>query len=732
MNHHVLTGLTPKTLAGYLAGLGLFRVLSTQVDRSAKMSWQDDVCAIYTTVNDIPTWFINHYKPTPLFSPWNGGSGFGAKDKTPKETLGKLLTTDSERFSEFKLVYAFIIETLNKSERHKWPKEVLVRALRNGLTGGARQWLDAVVVLASSPLNETLKFPALGGTGGNDGRLELSSNFHQRLFDVIPELGADRMKSASWFEALLYGTMSAPLVKAAIGQFDAVSSGLPGSSGAGSSVSLVNPWQLILLLEGICLFAATTTKRQGEHGSFVSAPFTVQGNPGGPNGGAWVEQSRGEVWVPLFDAPSSLTAVKSLFSGARASWNRRSATKAAHMYASIHSLGVSRGVDRFGRFGLLQRNGLAFSSVLLDQVEVKPIPAVNIATEIEPYKDSIARGSGKAIQHFSRRADTSMLEFARHPDALALVDWLHDLALIRLAASRSSSALEKVRTGTALPRASAAPGLLAASLKNSPEWRVAAALASSQFHYMLRQGKPSWVPMSVLLLGGPRSRGRSWEQPVAVCPDVRPISDSMGDVLRWWSHQSPVPADKLHAGISLPSFQRQTCSLYDAYAFAEGLLDEREIHRATLAFCMLDWDTRIIWDSQPCTVTAFNANVELLKYFARGRVAADIVTTSTPAASVRRGLHATWIRQLLLGSTPANRVLAEASSWTERRDIYVNVKPMGTWRWDAQRRPLSPVTINNDLDARRLAASLLLTSSLSRSPSTKQQPLEQQEMELTQ
>lgn len=732
MNHHVFPGLTPKTLAGYLAGLGMFRILSTQADRSAKLSWQDDVCAIHTTVDDVPGWFVNHYIPTPVFSPWNGGSGFGAKDKTPKETLDNLLSTDSERFSEFKRVYGFIIETIDKGQRNKWSKEVLVRALRNGLTGGARQWLDAVVVLASSPLDEALKYPALGGTGGNDGRLELSSNFHQRLFDVIPELGGDRSRSVAWFQALISGTTPEPLVKAAIGQFDPVSSGLPGSAGSGSSDSLVNPWQLILVLEGMCLFAASATKRQGEHGSFVSAPFTVQGNPGGPNSGAWDEDSRGEVWVPLFDAPSTLTTVQSLFSGARASWNGRSSTKAAHMYASVHSLGVSRGVDRFGRFGLLQRNGLSFTSVLLDMVDVNSVPDVNIATAIEPYKDSIAKGAGDAMKGFSQRADVSMLEFARRPDALSLVDWLHDLALIRLAVSRSESAQDSVRTGTALPCVSAANDLLGSSLRGSPEWRVAAALASSRFHYVGRDDKPTWMTMSVLLLGGPRGRGQAWEQPVAVCPDVRPISDAIGDVLQWWSLQSPVPADKLHAGISLPSFQGQTCLLADARAFAEGLLDEREIHRATLAFCMLDWDEQISLGGKPRTLTAFNANVELLKYFARGRVAADIVTTSTPTASERRGLHATWIRQLLLGSTPANRVLAEASSWTKRRDVYVNVNPTGTWRWDAQRRLLSPVAINNDLDARRLAASLLLTSSLSRSPSTKQQSLEQQEMEPTQ
>ena len=38
-----------------------------------------------------PDGWLSEYVPTPVLSPWNGGSGFGAKDKEPKRRLEALL-----------------------------------------------------------------------------------------------------------------------------------------------------------------------------------------------------------------------------------------------------------------------------------------------------------------------------------------------------------------------------------------------------------------------------------------------------------------------------------------------------------------------------------------------------------------------------------------------------------------------------------------------------------------
>ncbi len=78
---HVLPGLRPEPLASYLTGLGLIRVVGEQADPDAAAAWAPDGLAVTTTVQDIAAWLAASYVPTPVLSPWNNGSGFGAKDK---------------------------------------------------------------------------------------------------------------------------------------------------------------------------------------------------------------------------------------------------------------------------------------------------------------------------------------------------------------------------------------------------------------------------------------------------------------------------------------------------------------------------------------------------------------------------------------------------------------------------------------------------------------------------
>ena len=83
----VLAGLRPEPLASYLAGLGLVRLVGEQSDPAATFAWSPDGLVIDTTVADVARWLTDEYVPTPVLSPWNGGSGFGPKDVEPKKRL---------------------------------------------------------------------------------------------------------------------------------------------------------------------------------------------------------------------------------------------------------------------------------------------------------------------------------------------------------------------------------------------------------------------------------------------------------------------------------------------------------------------------------------------------------------------------------------------------------------------------------------------------------------------
>ena len=90
ITRHLLPGLRPEPLASYLAGLGLIRLLGEQADPGATAAWTPDGLAITTAVPDIARWLAAEYVPTPVLSPWNGGSGFGSKDKEPLRRLEAL------------------------------------------------------------------------------------------------------------------------------------------------------------------------------------------------------------------------------------------------------------------------------------------------------------------------------------------------------------------------------------------------------------------------------------------------------------------------------------------------------------------------------------------------------------------------------------------------------------------------------------------------------------------
>src|SRR5260370_21208788 len=92
-------------------------------------------------------------------------------------------------------------------------------------------------------------------------------------------------------------------------------------------------------------------------------PFTVQGSPDGSASGAAGEESRGEVWTPVWAREFTLAEIKQMFAEARASWRGRPARRAVDFYAATRTLGVARGIGEFTRYGPQRRNRLAFAAL---------------------------------------------------------------------------------------------------------------------------------------------------------------------------------------------------------------------------------------------------------------------------------------------------------------------------------------------------------------------------------
>jgi CRISPR-associated protein Csx17 len=586
ITRHVLPGLRPEPLATYLAGLGLIRVLGEQADPAATAAWSPSGLVIATTVTDLAMWLADEYVPTPVVSPWNGGSGFGAKDKEPVVRIAAVRAHPSPRLEPLREALRVADAVAAIARANGWMTEEgvkdkgkVVLELRNRCPDSLLPWIDAAIVLAG----EDTYFPPILGTGGNDGRSEFSTNFHQQVLHVMGTAPKDRAKSVNWARDLLAGTQDQQLGGAPIGQFDPGNAGGPGSSQFGAAGSLANPWSYILCFEGAMLFAASAARRNQHGAGRAAMPFTVNPSPDGSSSGAPGEESRGEVWAPVWTKEFTLAEIRQLFSEARASWRGRPARQAVDFYAATRSLGVSRGIDEFTRFGLQRRNGLAFAAVPLDRVKVRDKPVVKLAAQVE---DWVARvGSSEAsisVRESLRGFRSAHLAFVRDGDARGLAGMLAALTTLEMAVGRSGRAREAVPVRY-LPRAEGFLSVLRQGGEGSPELRLAVGIASCA----TRPVEGSSRPMRQILLPVDQAGWR--DTPVVPGLGMRPLAQVLADVLVWRSRTAYDEGSAIRFR-GAPTFRRGILvPSADLHALAAGTLDLKQLDLLLRACLALNW-----------------------------------------------------------------------------------------------------------------------------------------------
>ena len=397
-----LTGCSPTPLAHYLKGLGVFRLVAERHPESQAW-WEQEAFVIQTPLDydSLVRLLLEDYAPTPIVAPWNGGSGFFQADKEKKIAPVQAIESSSHpRFDTYR-------ETLKQSRRiltglnldskpDPERKQLLLELCRNEFPEAALEWLDAVYVLT----DQGAKYPPLLGTGGIDGRLEFTNNFMQRLVDIIDmQTGLPTERSRGWLDAALSGKPTGNLLKdIAIGQFFPLAVGGANASAGFESDSLINPWDFILMIEGTLLFAASCVKRMGKTGPGVLAyPFTVrQVGVGYASATQRDEQdSRAELWLPLWKRPCSLMELKALFSEGKVQVGRRQAVDGIDFTRAVATLGVDRGIAAFQRYGFQVRNGQAYFAIPIGRVEVKYQSEAELLTPIDEWLRTMrSRASG--------------------------------------------------------------------------------------------------------------------------------------------------------------------------------------------------------------------------------------------------------------------------------------------------------------------------------------------------
>lgn len=535
-----LAGCRVEPLGSYLKALGLFRLVATQAEPGALGWWESDAFVLRSQVDSggLVELLLDRYRPTPVVCPWSKGSGFYPKDQ--QAGIAALEESTTDRLVHYRAALAGARGLLRRVDPEltgdKALKDQILALARSELPDQAVEWIDAAVVLASDhPV-----YPPLLGTGGNDGRLDFSNNFMQRLRTVLSLTPGSRAPSRSTLEAWVRGSLfGIPVVgekDRAVGQFDPAAAGSPSTGWRGETPSILNPWDFVLMVEGSLAFAGNTARRLGSRSSLGAVPFTCRSSSLGYPSAAGGEGARGELWAPVWEHPTPYGEIAHLMAEGRCEWDGGQARSGLEMVKAVASLGMERGIGGFVRHAFVERSGLSYLAVPVDRVrrdslgELEPDFAASLA-RLDRWMARVASvtDAPAAVRSAVRRFEQAEYRFVRHRG--------HSVATVLDAAAQVELAVGQARRSKSLSHIPPVGGLRAAAWlgridRSSVEGRLALALASRRdergghvvrcLRYLLR-------PVA-LRDRDRRQRGLAWTDDVLVGGFLRaPLAQVLAD-----------------------------------------------------------------------------------------------------------------------------------------------------------------------------------------------------------
>lgn len=527
-----LDGCTPEPLMNYLKALGILRLLSEDAehgDATARGAWRDGVFVLQTRLgkDDLAQFFLNHYRPTPILAPWNGGCGFykkwdaksgSFKNRDAVESVERIAKSSHSRFANYRqqiqatkqalgelarpVDMAAEIRGLSKDEREKLlnsmllfevsgqvmnlgkaEKDDFLATVRSSVVGEETLlWLDAALVLLTGQKKNRTEAPVLG-SGGNVGNSDFSAMFVQAVADILP-LQQDAEvppRSAAMLRAALYSEPAANLPKFSIGQFDPGMAGGANSTHGTEGPPLNNPWNYVLMLEGCLVMGGAISRRMGAGRGSGVFPFVVRSSSVG-YGSAGTDKTRGEVWLPLWSRLTSLAEVRSLLSEGRAEIGSRRATTGVGFARAVASLGVDRGIESFIRYEFQERLGQSYLATPLGRFQVRGQTDAVLLREADAWLDrfrslSQADNAPPRLAKATRGIDRAVFDYCHYGSAARFVE-----IVMAFGQAERELALSAGRAGDSdakklSPLAGLSPSWLKAAADHSIEFELALALA---------------------------------------------------------------------------------------------------------------------------------------------------------------------------------------------------------------------------------------------------------------
>ena len=467
-----------------------------------------------------------------------------ANDKETKRSVDNHL---KDVFSKLKNSNNYKRRLNSAEKRFKLLKSELIPSVRSSWRGTHREWMDAAMVLSA---DGTPKFPALLGTGGNDGNLDFTNNFMKRIgevFDLGSDDGKPRPVARAWVAGALWGV---PVLGSLLGQ--PVGQYLPGTAGGANngngpeSESMVNPVDFILMLEGAILFTSHATRRFGSSESLRAASPFVLSACGAyyASASANDESARGEQWMPLWSHPSSYAELRRLLAEGRAQVGAKAAREPLDLARAVRRLGTARGIEAFQRYGYIERNGQSNLAVPLSRFDVADGHSGHLACidDLDLWLRRLRqrardRNAPARLAAVEKRLVDALFAVTEHPHG---ADSWQDI-LVRLG---DSEAVMRQGSGyAAQPVPRLRPEWVVASFDGTPEFRLALAFALQARGFSKKQGTPidpirrHWLPLDRkrpwrFATTGTASATRLDVQPEVVMDGRRGLDDAVALVER--------------------------------------------------------------------------------------------------------------------------------------------------------------------------------------------------------
>ncbi len=592
-----LAGCRPEPIGSYLKALGVLRLVAEQADPDALGWWEDEtfVLASSLSADELISFFLERYAPTPLIAPWNKDSGF----YRPDSSVGQLARSGDPRLEGYReSVEAARAALAGRAEPPSGDdKARFVAELRSRLPEPFVRWIDAIGTLAA----DDPTWAPLFGAGGADGRMEFTRVFAECLLEVLEPgggrgRGAGRTRSAGALHAALFEDQApGSTIKATGGLLHPSSVDAPNAATGFVGEKRLNPWDYVLLVEGAVLLAGAVSRRFGVALPARAAfPFTVEA-AGGGHAAPGDEPSRGELWLPLWHRPMALVELVHLFREARAEWRGRPAATAADMARAIVSLGVDRGLSAFVRFGVQGRAGRSFLAVGLGRWPVTVRPEIELLGELDEFLGALRRirrdarrDVPRSVTDAVRRLDTSILQYA----ALGGRDRLLEVLLSVTEAELALAGRPGLRPrGFPRPLRGLSGRWVTACDDGSVEFELAAAVAS-----LRPAGDPDGpgefrAHVEPVVRAGP---AWTWAEGIqhAVVWTGRDVVRDLGTVLE----RRLVDAQREGTDPGLDG--RLRASPLSVAAFLEGEVDPVRLARLIEALALIDWEA-VRWDREP-------------------------------------------------------------------------------------------------------------------------------------